>query len=126
MFIALILFLGSFNKPSPQTVDYVEFNRKMEGESHSYDQLIYWTWSPDYCRYHVSAYELVESNFLWPSRCGDGWLLWSGNMQVYTPIFRVTQTQRDPERDNKLLMEEARRLPPMLWSTRRANFHPGN
>lgn len=103
-----------------QRVDLIELNHFYDDRGrHAYDQVIFYEWSPDYRRYHVVAWCLVENNLgRMPTRDHDRdayvvrWYDRDARMQrsVWSPAFRETWSQTDPERANKKLMDEKHRI----------------
>lgn len=103
-----------------QEVDLIELNHFYDDQGkHAYDQVIFYEWSPDYRRYHVVAWCLVENNLArMPTRDHDRdayvvrWYDRDVRMHrsVWGRLFRETWTQTDPERANKKLMEEKYRV----------------
>jgi hypothetical protein len=103
-----------------ERVDLIEYNHFYdETGCHSFDQVIFYEWSPDYSRYHVIAWCLIEND---PSRKprrdadrGDYYVSWYDRdakvqREVRAPLFRETWSTVDPERANKQLLEEKHRI----------------
>jgi hypothetical protein len=103
-----------------QSVDLIELNHFFDDLGrHAYDQVIFYEWSPDYNRYHVVAWCLVEDNLArMPSKDHDRgqysvrWYDKDARVQrtVWSPLFRETWSSTDPERANKKLLEEKYRV----------------
>lgn len=103
-----------------QRVDLIELNHYYDDLGrHQYDQVIFYEWSPDFCRFHVIAWTLVEKDLRKiPSKLpgsGDYAVHWYDRdarvqRQVLSRLYRETWTQSDPERSNKRWMEEKDRL----------------
>lgn len=98
-----------------ETVDLIELNHYID----HFDQVIFCRWSPDYRRYDVMAWVITDqSNPRRPTRDyarGDyvvRWFDWNvvRYREVRSKLFRETWTSRDPERANKLLLEEKFRI----------------
>ncbi|MCR9292890.1 MAG: hypothetical protein NXI32_09235 [bacterium] len=125
--IALLLLLGLGSpihgaKIVQHRADKLELNHYLtEDGQTSFDQLIFWEWSPEYCRFHVVAWCLVDNA---PERAvrklPDGryqcrW--WDEDREfwhvVTSKLYRETWTTVDPERANKILFEEKHRR--RLW-----------
>lgn len=113
--------------PSPNShgelkerVDLIELNHFYDDLGrHAFDQVIFYEWSPDFRRFHVIAWSLVEGDLhRMPSRVPgseDTRVQWFDrdakvNRQVQSKLFRETWSQHDPERANKRLIEEKYRL----------------
>ncbi len=123
LLIPLILAVG--NSPSvgnslSQRVDLIELNHFFDDLGrHAYDQVIFYEWSPDYRRYHVVAWSLVEDNLeRMPShdhRRDIHIVRWydrdaKTRRSVWSELYRETWSQTDPERLNKSLMDEKYRV----------------
>ncbi len=104
-----------------EPVDLIELNHFFDDLGrHAYDQVIFYEWSPDYCRFHVIAWCLVENNMhRMPTRVpGDSgqwavrWYDRDSRMhrEVRSRLFRETWSQVDPERDNKKVLDEKYRV----------------
>lgn len=111
--------LGDAGQATPvvrQRVDLIELNHFIDDSGrHVFDQIIFYDWSKEYGRYHVRAWRLVKTPQQLPVRewnpqryrCtwhDDGVL-----REVWSPIFRETWSQRDPERENRKLLAEDQR-----------------
>ncbi len=103
-----------------ERVDLIELNHHHDDLGrHSYDQVIFYEWSPDYCRFHVIAWYLVEEGKAKrpkrdPGR-QDHFVSWYDrdakvNRVVRSELYRETWGQVDPERANKKLLEEKYRV----------------
>ena len=102
------------------SVDLIELNHFYDDLGrHAYDQVIFYEWSAEYCRYHVITWCLVEDD---PSRLPvqlpgghETMVRWydrdaKRHRDVRSPLFRETWTRTDPERENKKLLEEKDRI----------------
>ena len=103
-----------------ESVDLIELNHFYDDLGrHAYDQVIFYEWSAEYCRYHVIAWCLVEDDI---SRLPvqlpggrDTMVRWYDrdarrHREIRSNMFRETWTQTDPERENKKLLEEKYRI----------------
>ncbi|MEZ6137512.1 MAG: hypothetical protein R3C53_21700 [Pirellulaceae bacterium] len=103
-----------------QRVDLIELNHFYDDLGrHAYDQVIFYEWSPDYRRYHVVAWSLIEDHL---SRMPahdhhrDEYVVrWYDRdarvrRSVWAKLYRETWSQTDPERANKKLMDEKYRV----------------
>jgi hypothetical protein len=103
-----------------ESVDLIELNHFYDDLGrHAYDQVIFYEWSDEYCRYHVIAWCLVEDDHSrLPVRLpgGQEYLVrWydrdvKRHREVRARLYRESWTQSDPERDNKKLLEEKYRI----------------
>lgn len=102
-----------------ERVDLIELNHFYDDLGrHAYDQVIFYEWSPDYCRFHVIAWCLVEDLSRMPVKVpGSGeyavrWYDRDSKIQreVRSKTYRETWSQVDPERANKKLIEEKYRI----------------
>ena len=112
-----------------QKTDLIELNHcHDETGRHCYDQIVFYEWSPDYRRYHVVAWCLVDQGLSrMPSldhakQCYV--VRWfdreSGrNREIWSPLFRETWSDSDPERANKKLMDEKYRVTLLRQQPRR-------
>jgi len=99
-----------------QRVDLIELNHFIDDSGrHVFDQLIFYDWSAVHGRYHVRAWRLVKTPTQLPVRhwnpasyrCvwhDDGVL-----REVWSPLYRETWSQNDPERENRKLLAEDKR-----------------
>ena len=56
---------GGSNTVLRESVDLIELNHFYDDLGrHAYDQVIFYEWSEEYCRYHVIAWCLVEDDHL--------------------------------------------------------------
>ena len=111
-----------------QSVDLIELNHFYDDLGrHAYDQVIFYEWSPDYRRYHVVAWCLVEDNLSrMPTLDHDRrqysvrWYDKDARVQrvVWSPMFRETWSTTDPERANKKLLDEKYRVSLLRVPTR--------
>lgn len=117
---------GPHGRDVTEKVDLIELNHFYDDLGrHAYDQVIFYDWSPDYRRFHVIAWCLVENDVSrMPTRNpgnGEYSVRWYDRdakvrREVRSPLYRETWSQVDPERDNKKLLDEKyrsslRRLP---------------
>ncbi len=118
----LVALLAMPSAPGPrgrdvtETVDLIELNHFYDDLGrHAYDQVIFYEWSPDYRRFHVIAWCLVENDLSrMPTRnaCnGEHVVRWYDRdakvrREVHSPLYRETWSQVDPERVNKKLLDE--------------------
>lgn len=103
-----------------ETVDLIELNHFYDDLGrHSYDQVIFYEWSPDYARFHVIAWSLIEKDkSRIPRRDShrkDYFVRWHDRdsdlyREVRSKVYRETWSQVDPERENKKLMQEKHRI----------------
>lgn len=111
---------GRDSRGISERVDLIELNHFYDDLGrHAYDQVIFYEWSPDYCRFHVIAWCLVEDNLArMPMKlAGSGeysvrWYDRDAKIQrdVRSQLFRETWSQVDPERANKKLIDEKYRV----------------
>jgi hypothetical protein len=100
-----------------QRVDLIELNHFVDQEGREvFRQVLFYDWSPSHRKFIIREWRLVKSDSQLPRRhwsppryqCvwhDDGLL-----REIWSPSFRETWTQQDPERQNrKLVAEEARR-----------------
>jgi len=122
--LPFLLAVGGGGVQQPSTVvqraDLIELNHcHDEFGRHCYDQVVFYEWSPDYRRYHVVAWCLVD-NGLWRmptlDRHKQQYLVrWHDRetgrpREIWSPLFRETWSNSDPERANKKLMDEKYRV----------------
>ncbi len=103
-----------------QRVDLIELNHYYDSQGkHQFDQVIFYEWAPDYRRFHVIAWSLVEGDLKrLPIRLpGSGLasLAWFDrdsqvHREVQARLYRETWSQSDPERTNKRWLDEKDRL----------------
>lgn len=113
-----------------QKVDLIELNHCYDDLGrHCYDQVVFYEWSPDYRRYHVVAWCLVDNGLArMPTFDRDKQqyiVRWSDretgrNREIWSPLFRETWSNSDPERANKKLMEEKYRVSHLRQQSRPA------
>lgn len=99
-----------------QEVRLIELNHFYDDLGrHAYDQVILYEWSPDYRRYHVIAWSLVEDQLTrfptYDSHRNVYFVRWYDRdkkvrMAVYSKLYRETWSLTDPERENKALFDE--------------------
>ena len=109
---------------SRKRVDLIEWNHFIDDEGREvFQQLIFYDWSEQHRRFHVRAWRLIKSpsqrpRRRWnPSRIECCWNDGGRIRQVVAPSLRETWTQYDPERLNRRLLPEDRRIP--LFETKR-------
>lgn len=108
--VLLTLVVGGMSSPAIQ-VDLIELNHFYdELGRHAYDQVILWERSPDYNRFDVCDWWLVECLEEFPCKCGERFVVQHGARCISSKLFRETWTYSDPERDNKKLLDEKYRL----------------
>ena len=118
---------GPRGREETEKVDLIELNHFYDDLGrHAYDQVIFYEWSPDYRRFHVIAWCLLENDLSrLPTRNpnnGEYVVRWHDRdakvqREVRSPLYRETWSQVDPERVNKKLLDEKYRtsllrLPP--------------
>lgn len=111
--LLLTLFLGSGRHVhKTESVEMVELNHHHDYQTgkHSYDQIIFYEWSHDYTRYHVIAWGIVEKPEHFPTKDPRGYKCDFKGYTVYATSFRESWTVVDPERQNKKLFPDERRL----------------
>jgi hypothetical protein len=103
-----------------QRVDLIELNHFVDQEGREvFRQLIFYDWSSTHRRYHVRAWRLVKDASQLPQRRWDPAIYqctWHDDhqlRQVWSPAFRETWSQKDPERANREILPEDQRVP--LW-----------
>lgn len=103
-----------------QRVDLIELNHFVDQEGREvFRQVIFYDWSSTYHRYHVRAWRLVKDPSQLPQRRWNPasyQCTWHDDhqlRQVWSPSFRETWSQQDPERANRELLPEDQRVP--LW-----------
>ncbi|MCA9194621.1 MAG: hypothetical protein KDB03_22775 [Planctomycetales bacterium] len=116
----MIVGAGATQGELRQRVDLIELNHYFDDLGrHSFDQVIFYEWSPDYRRFHVIAWCLVEGDVSrLPRRkagTNDYVTSWYDrdtmrHRTVIAPLFRETWTQTDPERENRKLIDEKYRV----------------
>lgn len=107
---------GPRGRDATETVDLIELNHFYDDLGrHAYDQVIFYEWSPDYRRFHVIAWCLVENDLgRMPTRNpqnGQYVVRWHDRdakvrREVRSQLYRETWSQVDPERINKKLLDE--------------------
>lgn len=107
---------GPRDRDATESVDLIELNHFYDDLGrHAYDQVIFYEWSPDYRRFHVIAWCLVENDLSrLPTRNphnGEYFVRWHDRdakvrREVRSKLYRETWSQVDPERINKKLLDE--------------------
>ncbi len=110
--------LGSTPAVLAQRVDLIELNHFVDQEGREvFRQVLFYDWSDEHRRHIVRAWRLVKSESQIPKRrwnppgyeCrwhDDGVL-----REISANSFRETWTQYDPERKNRKLVAEDKRVP---------------
>ena len=121
--MVLVSILGIAANPSVSksrnvvdTVDLIELNHLHdECGKHTIDQVIFYEWSPDYRRFDVISYRLIEDDIsklpvrlpgnreysvAWYDREARAF------REVRSRHFRETWTKTDPEQQNKRVLDE--------------------
>ena len=103
-----------------ESVDLIELNHFYDDLGrHAYDQVIFYEWSSEHCRYHVIAWCLVEDDTArLPVQLPGGrdtLVRWYDRdvkrfREVRSELYRETWTQTDPERENKKVLDEKDRI----------------
>jgi hypothetical protein len=103
-----------------ERVDLIELNHFYDDLGrHAYDQVIFYEWSPDYRRFHVIAWSLIEGDLQrMPAKVPGSdeyavhWFDRDAKIkrEVRSKLYRETWSQVDPERANKKLIDEKYRL----------------
>lgn len=103
-----------------ERVDLIELNHFYDDLGrHAYDQVIFYEWSPDFHRFHVIAWSLVENDLSrMPAKVpgqAEYSVIWYDRdskikREVRSKLYRETWSQFDPERANKKLIDEKYRL----------------
>ncbi len=116
MLIGVVIRPGPRCRDVTETVDLIELNHFYDDLGrHAYDQVIFYEWSPDYRRFHVIAWCLVENDLSrMPTRNpknGEYVVRWNDrdakvHRVVRSALYRETWSQVDPERVNKKLLDE--------------------
>jgi hypothetical protein len=118
----LVALMAMPSDPGPrgrdvtEKVDLIELNHFYDDLGrHAYDQVIFYEWSPDYRRFHVIAWCLLENDLArMPTRNpnnGEYVVRWHDrdakvHREVRSQLYRETWSQVDPERVNKKLLDE--------------------
>lgn len=115
-FMAMPSDPGALGRYVTERVDLIELNHFYDDLGrHAYDQVIFYEWSPDYRRFHVIAWCLVENdlNRLPTRNPGNGEYVvrWHDrdakiHRDVRSQLYQETWSQVDPERVNKKLLDE--------------------
>jgi hypothetical protein len=114
LFLALALLMDAGKRPAVRELDFsiIEVNhRHDENWRHCYDQVILWDWNPEYRRFDVEAWFLIDQvTGVSIRRSGDCWLM---RKTFGTEVFVIrartkveTWTSFDPESKNKELKNE--------------------
>lgn len=111
---------GNRNGHVCERVDMIELNHHYDDLGrHNYDQVIFYEWCPEFKRFHVIAWCLVDDEGKRvPQRSAarrEWTVTWhernmSVQREVKASLFRETWSQIDPERANKRFLEEKHRL----------------
>jgi hypothetical protein len=114
--IALMLSIALSLTPQPVAVDLVEINHcfNHRGE-HTFDQVIFYTWSSQRKRYDVREWRLANRESMYPVWSRSRWLMrWHDDgvmREVVASAKRETWTQYDPEIKERKQLEQEQRLP---------------
>lgn len=97
-----------------ESCDLVEVNHFFDEQGRLvFDQVIWWDWSADECRYQVRAWRLVKSPSQLPQRSASGYdVTWmDGELlrRVEAKQVRETWTQFDPEIAEREVLPKERR-----------------
>lgn len=131
MMLAALSAGGSDAIVARQEVDLIELNHLIDDNGrHVFDQLVFYEWSQTRSSYRVIAWRMVKRPGQLPVRSWSpaGYrCVWQDDQvlrQVWSPAYRETWSQTDPERHNRKLFSEALRpeLSPPL-ATRLARLH---
>lgn len=121
MLFFILISLAVIKTEAREHVDLIEFNHFHDCTGrHVYDQVIFYEWAPDYARYHVRAWCLVEERDLVNRRPTKRYsdnlyqVQWHDRDQKLLRIitgthYRESWTQVDPERANQRLLPEIER-----------------
>ena len=103
-----------------ERVDLIELNHFYDDRGrHAFDQIIFYEWSPDFRRFHVIAWSLIDDDLhRMPTRAPGSdetivnWFDRDARVyrQIRSKLYRETWGRVDPERANKKLMEEKHRV----------------
>ena len=114
---------GGIKEPS-ERVDLIEVNHHHdELGRHCYDQAILRRWSPDYRRYEVCGWKLLERLDAYPTRSNGfyraSWISRDYNVSVTSELMIETWSVGvDPEREAKKLTEEKHREGLVNWAVK--------
>lgn len=113
-----------------QRVDLIELNHFVDEEGREvFRQVIFYDWSKAHKKYHVRAWRLIKKESQVPKRRWEPdsyectWHEDGLMRQVWAPTMRETWSQKDPERANRKLLPEDRRIP--LWTPKVARQNDG-
>jgi hypothetical protein len=106
--LALAL-LASSGKTKACTVDLIEFNHAVLAEHSNFEQVIFWDWNHEYCRYDARGYAMLDQVLVIDSKrvIVKGW-------QVTGRSSLVSKTDHDPEREHLKLLPGVYRIK-MPW-----------
>lgn len=114
--VAAISAGGSDGIVARQEVDLIELNHLIDDHGrHVFDQLVFYEWSRTRSSYRVIAWRMVKRPGQLPVRSWSpaGYqCVWQDDQvlrQVWSPAYRETWTQKDPERHNRQFFSEALR-----------------
>lgn len=110
----MFMFSGNLPKNTVcETCDLIELNHFYDDcGKHAYDQYIFYEWSPDYRRFHVISWILVDDrNITFSDNKIYYTVKWRDrdqkvNREIKAKLYRETTSQIDPERANKKLLDE--------------------
>lgn len=114
--LALVTSNSARSRDLTERVDLIELNHFYDELGRNmYDQVIFYEWSPDYRRFHVIAWCLVENDLSrMPTKVpgSDDYVVrWHDRdaktrREVRASLYRETWSRVDPERANKKLLDE--------------------
>lgn len=134
LFTSLVFLLGTGTTPTsdggagsdptesnPRQVDMIELNHYIDEDGREvFRQLVFYDWSPRHKQFHVRAWRLIKKpsqlpQRRWvPSQYETKWIENGTVRIVQSKTMQETWTRRDPERVNRQLLPEDKRVP--LWS----------
>lgn len=111
LLLTLLLFGSGHHYQPPKHFDLVELNHHYDHEgNHSYDQVIYYNWSPDYRRFDVEFWHIVGKLSHCPTNHYGRWVVENVPDRKFgasATLYRETWTFGvDPERAQKKLKDE--------------------
>lgn len=106
-FAALFAIVPDPNLPQPKRYDKVELNTWHSGGGSPSHQLVFWRWDSDFCRYRSCGFTiLADAKQVRVERMGNREYrveFYKGTelMQFRSPIFAVSETDYDPELEDR-------------------------
>ena len=107
---------SSHSMVARQSVDLIELHHSYDDVGrHVFDQIVFYEWSDERQNYRVIAWRMVKRDEQLPVRTWNprGYrCIWQDEgilREVWSPLFRETWSQHDPERANRKLFPEASR-----------------